>query len=503
MSLPRFTCFALLLALFLVGALTVAPRRGRAQSSSSHDPTWWDKYTYIAKNGPVDGGGSTNSLTFGSNVDISNECGPQSETFIAVNTAQTKNLAAGSNEIFRLPMRGYFSTNGGKDWGGVDLPLPAAIGTNGIDFGSDPSLAFDSRGNLFYSYIVVFFSNGNGINGTEMAVAHSTDGGKSYPAVNYFSFDSGSNHFNDKPMITTDRSAASGFRDNVYVAWDAASGGSTGGGVRVGASADHGATFSVTRADDPSGPGRSIGASPAVGPGGELYVAWNDYVQNVIAFNRSLDGGKTWGTQSVVSAKNAPFDVGIPAESFRRALVYPSLGADTSTGPHRGRLYCSWMDLTASGVTDILISYSDDKGTTWSSPQPVTDRGYFADRFNHWMSVDAATGDVNVAFYDTRFDTTGSRYQTDYFLSQSKDGGVNWSPNVRVSNQSSNEHDCDGVFPCNGINYGNQQGDYEGLASYGGASYPVWTDSRRQLVQAPGCSRGLAMEEVFTAKVIP
>jgi hypothetical protein len=304
-------------------------------------------------------------------------------------------------------------------------------------------------------------------------------------------------------MITTDRNTASRFRDNVYAAWDAASGGSTGGGVRVGASSDHGATFNVTRADDPSGPGQSIGASPAVGPGGELYVAWNDYFQNVIAFNRSFDGGKTWDAQRVVAPKTAPFDVGIPAESFRRALVYPSLGVDTSTGPHRGRLYCAWMDLTPSNITDIFISYSDDKGQSWSAPRPVTDQGYFADRFNQWLAVDPVTGDVNVAFYDTRFDTTGSRYMTDYFLSQSRDGGVTWLPNVRVSNQSSNEHDCNGVFPCDGINYGNQQGDYEGLVSYGGTSYPVWTDSRRQLVALPGCSRGLAMEEVFTAKVTP
>src|SRR5207248_8424405 len=133
--------------------------------------------TYIAKNGPVDGGGSTGSIAFGSNVDISNECGPQSETFIAVNSAQAKNVAAGSNEIFRLPMRGYFSTDAGKNWGGVDLPLPPAIGNNGVDFGSDPTLAFDSRGNAFYGYIVVFFSNGNGISGTELAVANATDGG--------------------------------------------------------------------------------------------------------------------------------------------------------------------------------------------------------------------------------------------------------------------------------------------------------------------------------------
>jgi hypothetical protein len=498
MKTIRRMILPLVVATAAVGVAVTSSARG----GSAHDPTWWDKYTYLAKNGPTVGGGLTNSLTFGSNVDISNECGPQSETFITINAAQTKNLAAGSNEIFRLPMRGYYTTDGGKNWGGVDLPLPPPKG-NGLNFGSDPSLAFDSRGNLFYSYIVVFFGNGTGVNGTEMAVARSTDGGKTYPTVNFFSFENGSNHFNDKPMITTDLNAASRFRDNIYVAWDAASGGSTGGGVRVGASSDHGATFNVTRADDPSGPGRAIGASPAVGTNGELYVAWNDYAQNVIAFNRSFDGGSTWDTQRVVSPKTVPFEIAVPAEFFRKALVYPSLGVDTSNGPRRGRLYCSWTDLTASGISDIFLSYSDDKGTTWSSPQPVTDRGYFADHFNHWMSVDPLTGYVNVAFYDTRFDTTGSRYMTDYFLSQSRDGGVTWLPNVRVSNQSSNEHDCNGVYPCDGINYGNQQGDYEGLVSYGGTSYPVWTDSRRQLVALPGCSRGLAMEEVFTAKVTP
>ena len=64
-------------------------------------------------------------------------------------------------------------------------------------------------------------------------------------------------------------------------------------------------------------------------------------------------------------------------------------------------------------------------------------------------------------------------------------------------------HDCNGVFPCSAINYGNQQGDYEGLVSYNGYSYPIWTDSRRQLDTITGCRNSLAMEEVFTAKVKP
>src|SRR6266480_4548929 len=441
---------AILSGLGLVGlSVCISSRSAKVTAqNSSHDPTWWSKYEFIRDNGGDAAPVSTTSTTVSGNVDISNECGPQSETFITINQNKPKVLAAGSNEIFRLPMRGYFSTNGGGSWGGVDLPLPPAKGANGIDFGSDPTLAFDTQGNVFYGYIVVFFSNGNGINGTEMAVAKSTDGGKTYPSVTFFSFENGTNHFNDKPMITADTNPGSALRDNVYIAWDAASGGSIGGGVRVATSSDHGASFSVTRADDPSGPGRAIGASPSVGPNGELYVAWNDYVANAIVFNSSYDGGQSWGAPVTISRKTLPFDIGIPAESFRGALVYPSLDVDRSSGPHRGRIYCSWMDLTSANVTDIFISYSDNNGLTWSTPAHVPDQFSFkVDRFNHWMSVDPTNGEVNVAFYDTRNDTTGFRYQTDYYLAQSTDGGLTFPADARVSTVSSNEHDCNGVFP--------------------------------------------------------
>ncbi|MGB4783881.1 MAG: hypothetical protein WAQ77_04130, partial [Candidatus Acidiferrum sp.] len=86
-------------------------------------------------------------------------------------------------------MRGYFSTDSGSTWGAVDVPLPPPLqGTNDTRFGSDPSLVFDSRGNLFYSYIVVYFGAGNGVDGSQMAVARSTDGGKSYPQLTLFGF---------------------------------------------------------------------------------------------------------------------------------------------------------------------------------------------------------------------------------------------------------------------------------------------------------------------------
>jgi hypothetical protein len=465
-------------------------------------PTWWYKYQFLLRNGPLEGGALTASSTVDANVDVSNQCGPQSETFIALNPRNPSQLTAGSNDLFRLRQRAYFSSDEGSTWGGVDVPLPGPFsGPHDLVLGSDPTLAFDTQGKVFYGFIVIFVSPKlGGIKGTELAVARSTDGGSTWPVLTEFSQEDGQNHFNDKPMLTVDQNSGSPFRDNVYVAWDAAVGGSTSGGIRVAHSTDHGVSFAVTRADDPHGPGHSIGADPFVGPDGTLYVAWNDYHANAIAFNRSFDGGQTWGAQRTIAPKVIPFGIGIPAQDDRGVFVYPACDTDRSGGAHRGRLYCSWMDLNVAGHTAILLSYSDNAGSSWSAPASVGHQSPGADRFSHWLSVDPATGDVTTAFYDA----TG--ITTDYFLSRSTDGSATWLPDVRVSTQSSNEHDCGGLFPCPSINYGNQYGDYQGLVSFGGLSHPVWTDSRRNTVRAgdSDCESrfGLGlMEEVFTATV--
>ena len=170
MNLSRYCLALIALALFLSRAVSLA-----APTQNPKDPTWWDKYQFLKNSAPFGDTGATSSVAFGSNIDVSNECGPQSETYITLNPANPKQLAAGSNEIFRLPMRGYSSSKAGASWSGVDLPLPPVQGTNSVDFGSDPTLAFDTRGNLFYGYIVIAFGNGSGVSGTQMAVARSTD----------------------------------------------------------------------------------------------------------------------------------------------------------------------------------------------------------------------------------------------------------------------------------------------------------------------------------------
>ena len=66
-----------------------------------------------------------------------------------------------------------------------------------------------------------------------------------------------------------------------------------------------------------------------------------------------------------------------------------------------------------------------------------------------------------------------------------------WLNSVSYSNESST----------NAQRNPNQYGDYAGLASFGGVSRPIWTDSRRQLDPSAGCRTRVAMEEVFTATI--
>src|SRR6266567_1768907 len=159
--------------------------------------SWYDKYLAVTSGAPPLCSSNSGDITvpaFGNNVDASHECGSQSETSIAINPANPNNVIAGANEIQRLPMRAMASFDGGTTFTGVDLPLPPPRTQNGFDFGSDPGVAFDSNGNAYYSYIVVFFSTGGSINGTEVAVAHSTDGGLTWTAT-YFNPQTGNGQF--------------------------------------------------------------------------------------------------------------------------------------------------------------------------------------------------------------------------------------------------------------------------------------------------------------------
>jgi hypothetical protein len=110
------------------------------------------------------------------------------------------------------------------------------------------------------------------------------------------------------------------------------------------------------------------------------------------------------------------------------------------------------------------------------------------DQFNQWLAVDPSNGSVNVAYYDTG---THGAIPTRYTLARSTDGGSTYGASA-IADAATDESCCSPS-----VDLGNQYGDYEGIAAYGGIVRPVWTDRRQDVIDL-----GLR-EEVFTATLKP
>jgi hypothetical protein len=503
---------ALPLLMMMFASLPV--RSSGAKPTSPYTEARWMRKLHARQVSAASPGAASSDITVGANRDVSNEPGPQSEVFIAVDTQNPNVLAAGSNEIFRNPQRTYFSIDGGASWVGADQPLVDEQGTTWT-FASDPGVAIDTRGTIFFSQLLIASVDDN-FKGDAMIVNSTTDGGATFSPGRILKKDLNAGalgRFEDKPFIACDTNLASLFRDNVYVAWDTTQGAGT-SRVNLARSVDHGVTFSVRRIDDTnSGSGAAeIGADPAVGPNGEVYVAWLDVTHSTLQIDRSFDGGVTFGSDSTITPMIIRFDTGIPSIKVRRALVYPSIDVDRSSGPHRGRLYCAWTDqadqthtFLDGAETDIFFAFSDDGGLQWSSPVRVADDVVGADQFYQWLSVDLTDGSVNISWYDTRNDP--AKRKTDIYFTRSTNGGLSFSANVRVTTASTDESCpvCEECIAQSGFNacrsfcrqscdaeIFNQYGDYSGIASFGGVSHPIWTDRR---------TGERLNEEVFTASV--
>jgi hypothetical protein len=477
----KFLLAAVFVAVVLVGASSAVGGNLKSYEGAS----WYGKYLAVTDPVPLpcaSNVGDAQQLSFPGNpvnVDASHECGSQSETFIAINPANANNVIAGSNEIQRLPMRAMTSTDGGLTFTGHDLPLAAPRTNKGFDFGSDPSVAFDSNGNAYYSYIIVFFSAGGSINGTEMAVAHSANG--SDWTATFFAPQTGNGQFNDKPMITVDTGTGLRHHHNrIYVAWDNATGNSSseknGNNVVLSYSDDGGASFTspVSVSGNFIGKSGGIGADPYVASDGTLHVAWQDYAHGVIADASSADGGLTFSPPHTIATVGG-FEFDPVAQGSRGALVYPACGA---YGP---ALYCSWMNDTTAG-TKVFVAKSTDGGATWPTVRQMPGGG---DEFNQWLAVDPTDGSVNVAYYNTG---TVNAPTTIYTLARSTDGGLSYASQP-VATAATDE--TTGA----GVDLGNQYGDYEGIAASNGVVRPVWTDRRQDLIDL-----GLR-EDVLTAAI--
>lgn len=383
------------------------------------------------------------------NVNVTNKTGPQSETTVAVNPTNPKNILSASNDLTgALTTHVYESMDGGQHW---------ALVTTGISgFCYDPWLHFNDVGDAFFAYECSDQRYGYRLHGTNNWVLTTFP-----PAL--------AGGFPDRDMINTDDTSTSPFYHSAYIGYDDANANNAAYVLY-----SRNSKTNWARSPKINDTGATIGVNVAVAPDGTIYASWLDWGAGKIFVDRSTNGGATWGTDHVVHQFVMPtgsFFISIPPTPHRGIVPFPFSDASGKGTPHAGRLYVSYEDRTSGGGVDtnVWVTFSDDGGTTWSNPARVNDDGASgAYQFFPAIAVDPA-GTVGLGWYDTRRD--GTNHKTDQFFAWSTDGGVTFSANKRISTKQSDE--------TGGGADGNDYGDYEGIDSNKvGVFAQIWTDSR-------------------------
>jgi len=370
------------------------------------------------------------------------------EVTIAINPTDPTNLIAGANLRFV-----YHSTDGGMNWTQNQLPS----GTWG-----DPCVIFDASGNAYYAHLANL-SGGYFID--RITVHRSSNGGITW-------FDSTATPVNppkqqDKEWMACDYYDTP-YYNTLYMAWtEFDTYGSTvptdSSRILFARSTDGGATWSLpmkisdTGGDCLDDDNTVEGAVPAVGPNGEVYTAWSGPLG--IMFDRSFDGGVTFGTDIFVSDQPGGWAFDIPGISRCNGL--PITACDVSPSRYRGTVYVLWSD-QRNGLdnTDVFLVKSNDSGSTWSTPTAVNSDGGTAQQFFPWLAIDQSNGFLYTVFYDRRNYSVGDS-MTDVFVARSTDGGDTWT-NFQVSDVP--------FLPRSSIFFG----DYINIAANNGKVFPIW-----------------------------
>jgi len=373
------------------------------------------------------------------------------ETSIAINPLDSLNLVAGANIRYY-----YYSTDGGYTW--IQGNLTSPLGVWG-----DPCVVFDLNGHCYFGHLSNPSSGGYWID--RIVVQKSTNKGISWSSGVGIGYNPPSRN-QDKEWIAVDWTN-SPYRNNIYVAWTefdsyGSSNPQDSSRILFSRSTDGGLTWSApVRISDKGGDcidedNTVEGAVPAVGPNGEVYLAWAGPLG--LVFDKSTDGGLTWGVDKVIISIPGGWDFNVPG--IYRCNGLPITACDISNSPYRGTIYVNWSDQrNGTNNTDVFLVKSTDGGNTWSQPKRVNQDNTQTHQFFTWMTVDPATGYLYFVYYDRR---NYNDNRTDVYLARSTDGGETFTEfNISQSPFTPNSS----IF----------FGDYTGITALNGKVYPIWT----------------------------
>jgi hypothetical protein len=334
----------------------------------------------------------------------------------------------------------YSSSDGGRVWQlTVHDTAPGDV--------LDPACAYGARGRAFFAAVVagtmpadslLGYSAWPRVRAVHMPLYRSGDGASTWAAPEPFGF-------LDNPHVTVDHTGGP-YDGRIYIYGRNIEPDFK--GLWLIYSADSGRTLqqsALGAVADPAIRRVSPAGQGAVLPNGTFlraYMLAGTGPRRSIGVGATNDGGRHVLAPRVVATIPECVWGDYEDDAFRTmpGAALPTMAADQSHGPFRGRAYVVWGQRFRNHCA-VMLAYSDNAGLSWSKPVKVSDErprpqgraGDGPDTFLATIAVNA-NGTVGVSWYDRREDPANRNHRLRF--SASLDGGETWLPSVPVSDRS-------------------------------------------------------------------
>jgi hypothetical protein len=229
-----------------------------------------------------------------------------------------------------------YTNNGGASW--IDIGAPSK--PVGGRWASDPVVTVNEKTGTFYYCGLIDF---NAVSQNGIAIVSGTFSGGVFSWGTPHTVRSGPNSAIafDKQWLVADST-----NGNLYISYTTFGVADT---IIYQRSTDGGIGWSnpIIMNTDPASYGWVQGSRPAVGPNGEVYVAWAqsglvdvDYMK----LRKSTNAGVSFGGETLIASEYSNFGTGGPGFNRDHGITFPAIAVDRSTGPHRGRVYVTWNE---------------------------------------------------------------------------------------------------------------------------------------------------------------
>ena len=271
----------------------------------------------------------------------------------------------------------------------------------------------------------------------------------------------------DKPWIGVNDREKSNYFGRVYVSWTEfdkyeSKNKNDKSRIRIAHTLDtmEGFTQAITVSDTTGncldGDNTLEGATTAIGKNGEVYVVWAGH--NNIYFDKSVDGGDTFGVDKIIAIQKSGWEQKIP-EVYRTNSM-PFLKTNS-----KGHLFVVYGD-TLHGDHDIFLIVSKDGGESWTPPIRVSsdEVGNGRDQYMPNMTIDKNDDKVYIVYYD-RGNSSSNTFVNVTLASTSYGKKISYT---RITPRS---------FPPAGEDKKAFFGDYIDVAAANGEIRPIYTDT--------------------------